>query len=199
MTFICSDVKAQAFLDFFENNGIGDEDFRTEILAQLSRLSHCSGSDKGFYLSVVKGSKPTNLLEVMLLTQLSAVYDESFAAIERLQWAKSLEEKDLCVNAVTKLIRAFVALSEPLQRRNEKNITVQNVSVSDGGRAIVGTITHNAEQKGKAVKKSPLGIGDAHGTAMPIVGPNERLATPVPIIEPKRHRASTPIRRRRRA
>ncbi|MGC1706547.1 MAG: hypothetical protein WA764_19105, partial [Pseudolabrys sp.] len=113
MTFIRSDVKAQAFLDFFENNGIGDEDFRTGILAQLSRLSHCSGSDKGFYLSVVKGSKPTNLLEVMLLTQLSAVYDESFAAIERLQWAKSLEEKDLCVNAVTKLIRAFVALSEP--------------------------------------------------------------------------------------
>lgn len=112
---------------------------------------------------------------------------------------KDFEEKDLCVNAVTKLIRAFVALSEPLQRRNEKNITVQNVSVSDGGQAIVDTITHNAEQKGKAVKKSPLGIGDAHGTAMPIVGPNERLATPVPIIEPKRHRASTPIRRRRRA
>lgn len=76
---------------------------------------------------------------------------------------------------------------------------VQNVSVSDGGQANVDTITHNAEQKGKAVKKSPLGIGDAHGTAMPIVGPNERLATPVPIIEPKRHRASTPIRRRRRA
>ena len=129
MTFIRSDVKAQAFLDFLENNGIGDEDLRTGILAQLSRLSHCSGSEKGFYLSVVKGSKPTNLLEVMLLTQLSAVYDESFAAIERLQWAKSLEEKDLCVNAVTKLIRAFVALSEPLQRRNEKNITVQNVSL----------------------------------------------------------------------
>jgi hypothetical protein len=114
MTFIRSDVKAQAFLDFFENNGIGDEDFRTGILAQLSRLSHCSFSDKGFYLSVDKGSKPTNLLEVMLLTQLSAVYDEWFAATERLQWAKSLEEKDLCVNAVTKLIRAFVALSEPL-------------------------------------------------------------------------------------
>ena len=199
MTYIRSDVKAQAFLDFLENSNIGDEDFRTEILAQLSRLSLCANAEKGFYLSVVKGSKPTNLLEVMLLTQLSAVYDESFAAIERLQWAKSLEEKDLCVNAVTKLIRAFVALSEPLQRRNEKNITVQNVSVSDGGQEIVGNVTHNTGQSGKGVTKSPLAIADAHATAMPIVGPNERLATPVPIIEPKRHRASTPIRRRRRA
>jgi hypothetical protein len=60
MTFIRSDVKAQAFLDFLEENGIGDEDFRIGILIQLSRLSRCTGSEKGFYLSVVQGSKPTN-------------------------------------------------------------------------------------------------------------------------------------------
>ena len=133
------------------------------------------------------------------MTQLSAVYDESFAATERLQQAKSLEEKDLCVNAVTKLLRAFVALSEPLQRRNEKKPSPYKMFPLVTVVRRLSAPSHNAEQKGKAVKKSQLGIGDAHGTALPIAGPNERLATPVPIIEPKRHRASTPIRRRRRA
>ena len=104
MTYIRSDFKAQAFLNFLEKNGIGDEDFRIGILTQLSRLSRCTGSEKGFYLSVVQGSKPTNQIQVMLLTQLSSVYDESVAAIERLQSARSREEIDSCVNALTKLM-----------------------------------------------------------------------------------------------
>jgi hypothetical protein len=39
---------------------------------------------------------------------------------------------------------------ERLCASNETNITVQNVSVSDGGQAIVGNITHNGES-GKGV------------------------------------------------
>jgi hypothetical protein len=200
MTYIRSDIKAQAFLDFLEKNGIGDEDFRIGILIQLSRLSRCTGSEKGFYLSVVTGSKPTNQLQVMLLSQLSSVYDESVAAIERLQSARSPEQIESCVNVLTKLMRMSVVQYESYERlcaSNETNITVQNVSVSDGGQAIVGNITHNGES-GKGVTKSPLALTDAHCTAMPLVGSNEQLATPVPIIEPKRHRALAPIRRRRR-
>jgi hypothetical protein len=201
MTYIRSDIKAQAFLNFLEKNRIGDEDFRIGILTQLSRLSRCTGSEKGFYLSVVTGSKPTNQLQVMLLSQLSSVYDESVAAIERLQSARSPEQIESCVNVLTKLMRMSMAQYESYERlcaSNETNITVQNVSVSDGGQAIVGNITHNGES-GKGVTKSPLALTDGHDTAMPIIGPNEPLATPAPIIEPNKHRASAPIRRRRRA
>src|SRR5262245_59236477 len=136
MTYIRSDWKAQTFLNFLEKHGIGDEDFRIAILTQLSRLSRCTGSKKGFYLSVVQGSKPTNQLEVMLLTQLSSVYDEAVAAIERLQSARSLEERDIGINSVTKLMTMYLRQCEAYQRlrsTNGKNITVQNVSVSDGG------------------------------------------------------------------
>jgi len=199
MTYIRSDSKAQAFLDYLENNGIGDEDFRIGILTQLSRLSHCGFSDKGFYLSVVMGSKPKNPLEVMTLVQLCAVSDQTFAATERLESARNLEDKDLCTNTLTKLMRMSSNLSEAFQRRNEKNITVQNVSVSDGGQAIVGTVTHNAGQSGKGGTKSPLAITDAHGAVMPIMASNEQLATPVPIVQPPQRRPSTPTRRRRRA
>jgi hypothetical protein len=199
MTYV--DIKAQEFLDFLESNGIGDEDFRVEILTQLSALSRSSNADKPFYLSVVKGSKPTNQIQVMLLTQLSAVYAESFAALQRLQHARTIEEKDACTNSLTKLMRLSVVQYEAYQRlcSSKGNITVQNVSISDGGQAIVGTITHNPGQSGKVATKSPLALSNAQRTAMPIIGPNEKLATPVPIIEPKRRRASTPIRRRRRA
>jgi hypothetical protein len=202
MTYIRSDWKAQAFLDFLEKHGIGDEDFRIAILTQLSRLSRCTGSAKGFYLSVVQGSKPTNQIQVMLLTQLCSIYDESVAAIERLQSATSPEEIDSCVNAVTKLMRMSVLQYEAYQRlcpSNETNITVQNVSVSDGGQAIVGNITHNAGQSGKGVTKPQVAVTDAHATEMPIIGANEQLASPIPIIEPNEHRTSAPIRRRRRA
>jgi len=202
MSIIRSDVKAQAFLDFLEKNNIGDEDFRTEIACQLSRLSHCSGCEKGFYFSVVKGANPVDQLQVMLLTQLSAAYDETLAATRRLQSAETLEQKDLCVNALTKLMRMNLLQYEAYQRlrsSHEKNITVQNVSVSHGAQAIVGPVTHNAGQRSKGVTKSALAIADAHGTAMPIIGPNEQLAAPAPIIEKNNHRASAPIRRRRRA
>jgi len=137
----------------------------------------------------------------MLPDQLSTVYDESVAAIERLQSATSLEEIDLCVNALTKLMRMSVVQYEAYQRLcsgNEANVTVQNVSVSDGGQAIVGNITHNG-QSGKRNAKLPPAITDAHGTAIPIIGPDEQLAALAPIIEPNEHRESAPIRRRRRA
>ena len=202
MSLIRSDVKVQSFLDFLENNNIGDEDFRTEIACQLSRLSHCSGCEKGFYFSVVKGAKPVDQLQVMLLTQLSAAYDETLAATQRLQSAKTLEQKDLCVNALTKLMRMSVLQYEAYQRlrsSHEKNITVQNVSVTHGGQAIVGPVTHNAGQSSKGVTKPALAIADAHSTGMPIMGANEQLTTPAPIIEPNNHRASAPTRRRRRA
>ena len=199
MTYIRSDFKAQAFLNFLEKNAIGDEDFRIGILTQLSRLSRCTGSEKGFYLSVVQGSKPTNQIEVMLLTQLSSVYDESVAAIERLQSARSREEIDSCVNALTKLMRMSVVQYEAYQRlrsRNETNITYQKFSVSDGGQAIVANVTHNG-QSGNPVTKLPLATNHAHSDAMPILSPDEQHATPAPIIEPKECHASAPIRRRR--
>src|SRR5262249_440104 len=124
---------------------------------------------------------------------------ESVAAIERLQSARSREEIDSCVNALTKLMRMSVLQYEAYQRlcpSNETNITVQNVSVSDGGQAIVGNITHNG-QSGNPATKLPLAISHAHSGAMPILSPDEQHATPAPIIEPKECHASAPIRRRR--
>ena len=81
----------------------------------------------------------------------------------------------------------------------EQKVTVQNVSVSDGGQAIVGNVTQNTVDKDKAgVTKSPPLITDQSGTAMPIIEPDEQSATTVPRIEQNQQPAPA-IRRRRRA
>ena len=45
---------------------------------------------------------------------------------------------------------ATVDFFEARHRCRSSNVTVQNVSVSDGGHAIVGYITHNAQDNSKA-------------------------------------------------
>ena len=65
---------------------------------------------------------------------------------------------------------------------------VNTVSVSDGGQAIVGNITQNTVDKGKAdATKSPRLVTDRSGIKMPIIEPDEQSATTVPRIEQNQH------------
>ena len=77
---------------------------------------------------------------------------------------------------------------------------VNTVSVSDGGQAIVGNITQNTVDKGKAdATKSPRLVTDRSGIAMPILQPDEQSATIVPRIAQNEDAAQSATRRRGRA
>ena len=68
----------------------------------------------------------------------------------------------------------------------DQNVTVQNVSVSDGGQAIVGNVTQNAHDDGKAkAATTPAAITDAHTAPMPII---ERSEQPVTVSAKRRPR-----------
>jgi hypothetical protein len=58
----------------------------------------------------------------------------------------------------------------------EHNVVVQNVSVSEGGQAIVGNVTQATT--GKPVEKTPA-LTDARQAAMPVI--NAREFSPVPV------------------
>jgi hypothetical protein len=61
--------------------------------------------------------------------------------------ADDVARQDSAVRALDRLARAFPAQIEALTRyrnKGEPAITVQNVSVGDGGKAIVGNITQHA-------------------------------------------------------
>ncbi|HKH00899.1 MAG TPA: hypothetical protein VKB08_09295 [Bradyrhizobium sp.] len=58
----------------------------------------------------------------------------------------------------TKLTRTFPAQMDALKRyrsRGEQGVVVQNVSVEDGGQAIVGNVTQNAAAAGEKTAASP--------------------------------------------
>jgi hypothetical protein len=61
----------------------------------------------------------------------------------RLARAKNMEQCDSAERAYNKLARTFVAQMEALKRYRagvEQKVTVQHVSVNDGGQAIVGDV-----------------------------------------------------------
>ena len=79
-----------------------------------------------------------------------------------------------------KLMRTFAALVEALQRyracSEERVIVQQNVSISDGGQAIVGNVTRPRLKKHADVTP---GLADARQPPMKII--DERRRAPVPL------------------
>ena len=105
-------------------------------------------------------------------------------------------------NIFNKSARTYTDQIGVLQRWRsgpEPKLTVQTVSVSDGGQAIVGNVTQNTVDKDKAGDtKSTLLVTDRSGTAMPIIERDDQSAMTVPRIERDQQPAPSATRRKRR-
>jgi hypothetical protein len=109
--------------------------------------------------------------------------------IERLGKSTTLAEFTTYGRLATALARAYtdqMAAHKHYGSTNEPAVRVQNVSVQDGGRAIVGNVTQNA---GVALPnqtaRPALAITDAKLAPMPRV--SERQRQRVPRVRPDRH------------
>ena len=131
--------------------GVADRDAMDGILRQLVRAS-VSGEkpDEGnlsFMISMVKSIKPRDSIEAMLVAQMVSVHVMAMRCAHHLANAEGLAQHDSAARALGRLARTFPAQIEALNRyrsHGEPAITVQNVSVGDGGKAIVGNITQHA-------------------------------------------------------
>jgi hypothetical protein len=189
MQSLPSDHQYRPFLEVLQNNGVTDPDFLTGILCQVNGISVYSrnATERDFLLSIIKGGNPKTQTDVLLLTQMAAIHDAVMTSARNLGTANDPELVERFANVTNKLARTFTAQVEALQRCrsvNEKNITVQNVSIRDSAQAILGNVTHNSRDDGPANgKRSPLAIADQSGSVMPV-------------IEPRQKPAKTPVRRR---
>jgi hypothetical protein len=62
----------------------------------------------------------------------------------------------------------------------EQKVTVQHVSVSEGGQAIVGNVTQTPREAARdKAASSPPALPNAQQSPMPVLG--ERAASPVPL------------------
>jgi hypothetical protein len=131
--------------------GVDDREAMHGILRQLVKAS-VSGErpdevNLSFMISMVKSIKPRDSVEAMLVAQMVSVHVMAMRCAHHLASADDLAQHDSAARALGRLARTFPAQIEALNHyrsHGEPAITVQNVSVGDGGKAIVGNVTQHA-------------------------------------------------------
>ncbi|HXI08049.1 MAG: hypothetical protein ACRC1G_10020 [Bradyrhizobium sp.] len=130
--------------------GVPDRDTMDGILRQLVRASVTGNShdetNLSFMISMVQNLHPRDPVEAMLVAQMVSVHVMAMRCAQQLARAEDLARHDSAARALGRLARTFPAQIEALNRyrsRGEPVITVQNVSVGDGGKAIVGNVTQH--------------------------------------------------------
>jgi hypothetical protein len=133
--------------------GVSDRDAMHGILRQLVKASvdgqKPDAVNLAFMISMVKSIKPRDSVEAMLVAQMVSVHVMAMRCVHHLANAEDIARQDSAGRALGRLARTFPAQMEALNRyRNngEPAITVQNVSVQDGGKAIVGNVTQHAHE-----------------------------------------------------
>ncbi|MDB5550666.1 MAG: hypothetical protein JWL86_650 [Rhizobium sp.] len=158
--------------------GVADRDAMDGILRQLVRAS--MNGDRpdevslGFMISMMQGIKPRDCVEAMLVAQMVSVHVMAMRCSQQLATAQDLSRQDSAARALGRLARTFPAQIEALNRyrsQGEPAITVQNVSVADGGKAIVGNVTQHANVI--VSDKSPTPAA-ADAPTVPVPDPSRR-------------------------
>jgi hypothetical protein len=131
--------------------GVADREAMDGIIRQLVKASASGGSpdevNLSFMISMVTSIKPRDSVEAMLVAQMVSVHVMAMRCAHHLANAGDLAQHDSAARALGRLARTFPAQIEALNRyrsHGEPTITVQNVSVGDGGKAIVGNVTQHA-------------------------------------------------------
>jgi hypothetical protein len=157
--------------------GTVDGDFVSGLLTQLgnatSQDQRPDESAINFLLSVIKGAKPKDQFEAMLAAQMAAIHTATMTFARRLAHVETIQHQDSAERALNKLARTYAMQMEALKRYRtggEQKVTVQHVSVNEGGQAIVGNV--NQAASGTAAEKpitTTPGLTDARQQAMPII------------------------------
>jgi hypothetical protein len=129
--------------------GTCDPDFMAGVQGQVAAIgAHGRKIDEGasnFLLSVVRGVQPRDELEAMLATQMGAIHQATMMMARRLNHVENLQQQDSAERALNKLARTYATQMEALKRYRtggQQKVTVEHVTVNEGGQAIVGAVAH---------------------------------------------------------
>jgi len=150
--------------------GVADPDAMHGILRQLVRASvkgeKPDAVNLAFMIAMMESIKPRDSIEAMLVAQMVSVHVMAMRCAHHLASADDVVQLDSAGRALGRLARTFPAQIEALNRHRSQGapaITVQNVSVGDGGNAIVGNVTQHAhvmvaDQRPAAAVTAALGV-----------------------------------------
>jgi hypothetical protein len=131
-----------------ESLGSVDSDFIVGFTNQLintdAQGSEPKESEINYLLSMVRGIEPRDHLETMLAMQMAAIHNATMTFARRLATVETIPQQDSAERALNKLARTFTTQIEALKRyrsNGESKVTVQHVTVNDGGQAVIGDVT----------------------------------------------------------
>ncbi|WP_300548078.1 hypothetical protein [Roseovarius sp.] len=129
--------------------GTCDTDFMAGVQGQIATIgTHGRKIDEGasnFLMSVVRGVQPRDELEAMLAVQMGAIHQATMMMARRLNHVDNITQQDAAERALNKLARTYATQMEALKRYRtggQQKVTVEHVTVNEGGQAIVGAVTH---------------------------------------------------------
>ena len=130
-----------------ESLGITDDLFFDDLLRQLMNAGPFgSEPDEGsvnFMLSVIRGIKPKDNVEAMLGAQMAALHMAAMSTSRTFALTKTIEQQDSAERTYNRLMRTFAMLMDALKRYRsggQQRVTVEHVTVNEGGQAIVGNV-----------------------------------------------------------
>lgn len=129
--------------------------FLTQLVNVASQGPDADEAATNFLLAVVKGVKPTDQLEAMLAMQMGAVHLATATMARRLAHVDNLQQQDSAERALSRLARTFAAQLEALKRYRtggEQRVTVQHVTVNEGGQAVVGHVQGGGAGRGEGLR-----------------------------------------------
>jgi hypothetical protein len=175
-------MKRMDYLEFkslMDSFGITDPHFIAPLYSQLGEADGLGGDGVEFAAAVIRGSNPHDQLEVMQVAQMAVMHWAAMKYLRQVGDWRGTGDQDLAVSTATKLARTFIAQMEALKRYRtggEQRVTVQHVSVSEGGQAFVANVTQRALEA--SAGETPA-LTDARQPAMPIIEQPERVPVPV--------------------
>ena len=145
------DGEPAVLLKFHGDNSLGSqnrdflEGLGKQVMTATTKAGELNEGEANFVLSVIEGIEPQDQVESMLAAQMAAVHMATMTFARRLANVDCIEQQDSAERAFNKLTRTFAAQVEALKRYRtggQQTVTVEHVTVNEGGQAIVGPVTH---------------------------------------------------------
>jgi len=166
--------------------GTASAEFVESSLHQLIQaVSHCDMPEGGSEmelnaaLALIESIRPTNEVQAALGLQMAATHRLAMAMMGRLRRTMMISNTTVYCGLATKLLRAFAAQFEVLdrlRRGGQQTVRVEHVTVQAGGRAIVGHV-ETTGGGGLKSEEQPHAVAHAPGVEMPSPDP-ERSTVP---------------------
>ena len=101
-------------------------------------------------LAVVSAISPRDGIEAMLATQMASIHIAMMRQSSLLAMASHPTQMEIHERMFNKLARTFASQMEALRKHRhggQQKMTVEHVTVNDGGQAIVGTVAKGGDEK----------------------------------------------------